>query len=444
MDFKEVNQILKEEFGNPNEIFQNISKNCIGSASIAQVHKAKLKSGEDVVIKVQRRNIYEIMSTDVKLFKRAIRLLHLNLLIKIVDLNSVLDEMYNVAKEEMDFEIEAKNLEEFRQNNCDVVYIGVPKVYKSLVTKKVLVMEYVEGINVTDKQELLNSGYDLEEIGLKLANNYIKQALDDGFFHADPHPDNMCIREGKIMFLDLGMMGRLSSRNKQLLKNAMNAIVANDTTELERILLSISTTTGSINHIKLRNEIQKILDKNVNEDIENINIVEFMSSVSKVLRENNIKLDKNITLLMRGICVIEGTLELISPNINLIMVFENKIRENTFDNVFSKGTLMNTGRNIVSGVNSLGELPTELLSFVKDINRGETKIDIEMANSDKQVDKLEKMLHQLVIGLLDAAVLLGACMVDNKILRAIYIILGTIFTIWLFIQMAKDHFHSGY
>ena len=437
MDFKEVNQILKEEFGNPNEIFQNISKNCIGSASIAQVHKAKLKSGEDVVIKVQRRNIYEIMSTDVKLFKRAIRLLHLNLLIKIVDLNSV-------SKEEMDFEIEAKNLEEFRQNNCDVVYIGVPKVYKSLVTKKVLVMEYVEGINVTDKQELLNSGYDLEEIGLKLANNYIKQALDDGFFHADPHPDNMCIREGKIMFLDLGMMGRLSSRNKQLLKNAMNAIVANDTTELERILLSISTTTGSINHIKLRNEIQKILDKNVNEDIENINIVEFMSSVSKVLRENNIKLDKNITLLMRGICVIEGTLELISPNINLIMVFENKIRENTFDNVFSKGTLMNTGRNIVSGVNSLGELPTELLSFVKDINRGETKIDIEMANSDKQVDKLEKMLHQLVIGLLDAAVLLGACMVDNKILRAIYIILGTIFTIWLFIQMAKDHFHSGY
>ena len=122
----------------------------------------------------------------------------------------------------------------------------------------------------------------------------------------------------------------------------------------------------------------------------------------------------------------------------------NKIKENTFNDIFSKGSLMNTSRNIISGVNSLSELPTELLSFVKDVNRGETKIDIEMANSDKQVDKLEKMLHQLVIGLLDAAVLLGACMVDNKILRAIYIILGTIFTVWLFIQMAKDHFHSGY
>ena len=319
------------------------------------------------------------MSTDIKLFKRAIRLLHLNLLIKIVDLNSVLDEIYNVAKEEMNFEIEAQNLEEFRQNNYDIVYIDVPKVYKNLVTKKVL----------------LNSGYDLEEIGLKLSNNYIKQALDDGFFHADPHPDNMCIRDGKIMFLDLGMMGRLNSRHKQLLKNAMNAIVKNDITELEHVLISISTTTGSINHTKLRNEIQKVLDKNVTEDIENINIIEFMSSVSKILRDHNIKLDKNITLLMRGICVIEGTLELISPNINLIMVFENKIKENTFNDIFSKGSLMNTSRNIISGVNSLSELPTELLSFVKDVNRGETKIDIEMANSDKQVDKLEKMLHQL-------------------------------------------------
>lgn len=419
MDFKEVSQILKEEYGNTNEIFQTISQTCIGSASIAQVHKAKLISGEDVVIKVQRKNIYETMSMDVKLFKKAIKILHLNLIIKIIDLSSVIDEIYTVAKEEMDFEIEAKNLEEFKENNRDIAYVDVPKVYKNLVTKKVLVMEYIEGIKLNDKKTLINQGYDLEEIGLKLANNYIKQALDDGFFHADPHPDNIFIRGGKIVFLDLGMMGRISSRNKKLLKDAMKAIVKNDITELEHILLNISTTTGPINHTKLRAEIQKILDKNANEDIQNINIVEFSVSVSKVLKENNIKLDKNITLLMRGICVIEGTLEAISPNINLLMVFENKIQEESFNEIFSKEMLINTGKNFVTGANSLSALPNELLSFVRDINRGETKIDIEMANSDKQVNKLEKMLHQLVIGLLDAAILLGACIVNNQVLRYI-------------------------
>lgn len=444
MDFEEVTQILNEEYGDTTEIFESISPTCIGAASIAQVHRAKLTTGEDVVIKVQRKNIYETMSMDVKLFKKAIKLLHLNLIIKIIDLNQVIDEIYNVAKEEMDFEIEAKNLEEFKENNCDILYVDVPKVYKNLVSKKVLVMEYIEGINLVNKKTLVDQGYDTEEIGLKIANNYIKQALDDGFFHADLHPDNICIRDGKIIFLDLGMMGRINNKNKSLMKNAMKAIVRNDIKELEHVLLSMSTTTGSVNHIKLRNEIQSILDKNANEDIENINIVEFSISVSKVLKDNNIKLDKNITLLMRGICVLEGTLELISPKINLIMVFENKLQEDSLSELFSKEMLLNTGRNLMNGANSLSVLPNELLNFIRDINRGETKIDIEMANSDKQVNKLEKMLHQLVIGVLDAAVLLGACIVNNNFLRYSYIALGSVFTIWLFIQMAKDHFHDGY
>ena len=194
----------------------------------------------------------------------------------------------------------------------------------------------------------------------------------------------------------------------------------------------------------MRAEIQNVLDKNVNEDIQNINVIEFTNSVSTILRKNNLKLDNNITLLMRGICVIEGTLEEITPNINLSIVLNNKLKENSIKEMFSKEMIINTGKNIAVGANSLSELPSELLNFVKDLNRGETKIDIEMANSDKQVDKLEKMLHQLIIGFLDAAVLLGACVVNNNTLRYIYLVFAVIFTIWLFKEMLKDHFHNGY
>ena len=248
---------------------------------------------------------------DVRLLKKAIGVLHLNLIIKIMDLNTVIDEIYNVAREEMNFEIEANHLEEFRENNIDIAYVGVPKIYKNFVTKKVLVMEYING-------------------------------------------------------------------------------------------------------------------------------------VSTILRKNNIRLDKNITLLMRGICVIEGTLESISPDINLLMVLNNKIKENSLNQVFSKEMLINTGRNFVTGANSLSELRNELLGFVKDVNRGEIKFGIEIANSDKQVDKLEKILHQLVIGVLDAAVLLGASMVANDVLRGIYLFLAVVFSVWLFVQMTRDHFHRGY
>ena len=119
MSFEEVSEILNEEYGDTSNIFQSISKTCIGSASIAQVHKAKLKSGEDVVIKVQRKNVYETMSMDVKLLKKAIRLLHLNLIIKTINLANIIDEIYYTAKEEMNFQIEANHLEEFKDNNID-------------------------------------------------------------------------------------------------------------------------------------------------------------------------------------------------------------------------------------------------------------------------------------------------------------------------------------
>ena len=288
MSFTDVYEILEKELGNVNNIFERISENPIGSASMAQVHRAKLKTGEDVAIKVQRKNIYETMTMDVKLLKRAINLLHLNSIIKIMDLNNVIDEIYNVAKEEMNFELEAEHLEEFKENNADIAYITVPKVFEKYVTKNVLVMEYINGLSLNEIQTLKQNGYNLEEIGLKLSNNYLKQALDDGFFHADLHQDNIFIYEGKIVFLDLGMMGRLSNRSKKMLNKAMNAIIKNDIVELEQLLLAISTTTEEIDHRKLRNDIKIFIDKNANEDIKNINIIEFVKSVSDVLINNNI------------------------------------------------------------------------------------------------------------------------------------------------------------
>ena len=239
-------------------------------------------------------------------------------------------------------------------------------------------------------------------------------------------------------------MGRISNRYKKILNNAMKAIVRNDIPEIEHLLLSISTVKGNINHMKLRTEIQQVIDRNVNEDIQDIDIVKFIDSVSTILRKNNIKLDNNITLLIRGICVIEGTLESLTPNINLLLVLKNKIKEDSIKEMFSEEMITNAGKHLVTSANSLSQLPGELLSLVRDVNRGETKIDIEMANSDKQVDKLEKMLHQLVIGFLDAAVLLGASMVNNEILRWIYLGAAGIFSGWLFTQMIIDHFHKGY
>ncbi len=444
MSFIEVKEILELQYGNLTDVFATINKVPIGSASIAQVHKAKLLTGEEVVIKVQRKNIYDTMFLDVKLMKKAINILHLNSIIKIINLTEILDEMFETAKEELNFEIEAKHLEEFRENNKEINYISAPKVYKNLICKNILVMEYIEGISLDNKEELIKNGYELKEIGEKLAENYITQAIDDGFFHADPHPDNILVKDGKIVYIDLGMMGRLSSKNKELLKKCMKAIIREDSYEIERILLEMCDYNNTqINNTKLIKGIERILSKYLTENIKDINTLSFLNDVFSMLKDNKLKLNKGITMLIRGIVIIEGTLETLTPDLNLFIVLYGRVKNDTIKEMLSKESMLKNAGNIINAATVLPKIPNEMYNLLATVNRGESKIGIEMTNSDKQIDKLENMLHQVIIGILDAAVILGATMVNNTVLRNIYIVLAIFLTIWLIIKMFIDYVHKG-
>ena len=128
----------------------------------------------------------------------------------------------------MNFLTEGSNLEEFARRNKDIAFVGAPKMYHEYTNRYVLVMEYIDGYAVDDKENLLRDGYDLEEVGIKLIDNYIKQVMDDGFFHANLHPGNVKIRGGKIIWIDMGMMGRLTERDRELIGNAVEGIAMSD------------------------------------------------------------------------------------------------------------------------------------------------------------------------------------------------------------------------
>ena len=181
MPFVEVARVLEDAYGvSWDVIFQKIEETPLGAASIAQVHRAVLQDGSQVVIKVQRRGIYETMARDIALLKKAVRLLPPVSLKGMVDLDMVLDELWSVTREEMNFLTEAANMEEFRKQNEEVVFVGVPKLYQEYTTTHVLVMEYIDGIGIDDKETLRTNGYDLDEIGSKLADNFIRQVIEDG------------------------------------------------------------------------------------------------------------------------------------------------------------------------------------------------------------------------------------------------------------------------
>ena len=440
MSYEKVLEILDREYnGKTNEIFKSIEEVPIGSASIAEVHKAVLNDESEVVIKIQRENIYDLMAMDVRLLKKIIDLLKIDKIFdSVFNFNDIIDEMFETAKEEMNFLIEASHTEEFYEKNKNILYIRSPKVYREYTTSKSLVMEYMDGIRINDFITLDEHGYDRDEIGKKLAANYIKQALDDGYFHADPHTENLKIKDGKIIYLDFGMMGRLSKRDRELLSKCILAILRDDVTEVAHILLAFGKTRGQVDHMVLKNDIKRVLDKNKSQDIADIDIKDFMNDFLAMLSNNHISLPKDVTMLIRGIIVLEGVLRSVSPNINLMQILSTHIKpDNIFDEEKAKRFLQKASQ---SGTD-LVYLPNEMLSFLKGVNSGELRFNIELNDSKHQMRNLEQLVHLCMVTILDVAYILGTSLIvmqsngDLPFIFYVYLVLGGICTVWIFYKM---------
>ena len=331
MPFSQVEEVIKDSFGYSwKEIFEYIDEKPLGSASIAQVHRARLKSGEEVVVKVQRKGIHDIMSKDIALLHRAVKLVPPISIKGIVDLDMVLNEMWAVAQEEMNFMTEAANMEEFARNNRDVAFVSTPKLFRKYTTTHVLVMEYIDGIKIDDKAALTDAGYDLEEIGSKFVDNYIRQVIEDGFFHADPHPGNVCIRDGKIVWMDMGMMGRLSERDKKQISNAVYGIALNDIGMIEDAVLAIGDFRGEPDSARLYKDIKTLIGKYGSLDMGQIDVAVFLQEIMDVMKNNKVAMPNGFTMLARGLTQMEGVLADIAPDINMAEIAAARLKQDMF------------------------------------------------------------------------------------------------------------------
>ena len=262
MSFAEVTEVIENSYGCAwTEVFASMEQKPLGSASIAQVHRAVLRDGDQVVVKVQRKGIYETMARDIGLLRKAVRLLPPMSIKGVVDLDMVLDELWSVTREEINFLTEASNMEEFTRRNQDVAYVAVPRLYQEYTATHVLVMEYIDGFSLDDREGLLAQGYDLKEIGTKLVDHYIKQVMDDGFFHADPHTGNIRIRDGKIVWIDMGMMGRLSERDRQLIGRAIQGVAAGDVSMIQEVVIALGEFKKTPDPSHLYEGIRELLAK---------------------------------------------------------------------------------------------------------------------------------------------------------------------------------------
>lgn len=406
---------LRQEYDVPlEEIFDAIDDVPLGSASVAQVHKARLVTGEDVAIKVQRPGIREVMAQDIDIMRSIAK--HAKRIMggeQFLDIQSVVEELWQSFREETDFLVEAKSLGEFRHNNRDCQYVTCPKPYLGLCTEHVVVMQYKEGIPISRLDLLRDAGYDLQEIGIKLVDNYVSQMLDDGFFHADPHPGNIVIAEGKIVYLDLGMTGRLSSHERDALSQMLYALGTMDTPQLKEGLLrfAVDTDTTAIDHSRLLSDIDAVVQNYGTASLAELDLSKCLGAIVTLARRNEIELPSSVTMLARSLVTLEGTVDDLLADESVVGIVAKHIG--------SKTTLFDMLRNDARDLTRESRLATHGLlkamgqtSLAMDmLTRGQLRMRMDVPGSEDPIADFSHAFDRLTMGIIIAGLFIGSSVI---------------------------------
>lgn len=410
MDFSVVKEIVQREYNQSwDGIFASIDEHAMGSASIAQVHRASLLNGDRVVIKVQRPGIYEVMAKDIALLKRAISILNL---VRdsdgVVNLESIVDEMWEIAKQEMDFLLEADHIEEFAHLNKDDENILCPKVNRQLTTQRILVMECMDGIPLDDGEGLQAACVDMERIGRRLGINYVKQMIDDGFFHADPHPGNIWVKDGRIIWLDLGMMGRLSVRDRNSFRHAIMALVTNDVYGMKEAVLALGVPRGKVDHIQLYDDVAALMAQYGDLDFEHLKAGEVARKILMVLKSNNIAIPHGFSMFARGVMIMEGVMTRCCPQVNFSEIFAKGLRVSMEKDFSWLAELNKFKRDSYMLMKKSMQLPEQISDILKMTLSGQTKVNLDLTGSQEPLQRLDSMINKMIMAIISAALLLGS------------------------------------
>ncbi|MBR3316697.1 MAG: AarF/ABC1/UbiB kinase family protein [Atopobiaceae bacterium] len=412
MDIETVYEQVEAQLGKPvDELFERFDEAPLGSASVAQVHRARLTSGEEVAVKVQRPGIVETITDDFALLEKVVGMSELvGESTQGVSLKEIVAELEHTSKSELDFTNEASNLEYFLKNNEGREGVHSPRCYRNLCTEAILVEEYVRGPEVGDETFIETlSDTQRDWLGRLIADNFAAQVLVDGFYHADPHAGNVILVEDGICWIDFGMMDSMTSKERQTITDMIVAIVKRDSYALKRCVLQVATPRTVIDHGKLLDMCERIIDEYADSDLESFNTAQLLSELTAMLNENGYDLDPFITNFARALITIEGTVKELAPQVNIMECLSSYVDMN-----FNIESLSRDARRlalkVLQGADDLAGLPTKTVETMDMLQKGQLKVNGEVGVERHSITTFQAVADGLIRAILAGAVFLGSCM----------------------------------
>ncbi|MBJ6725886.1 ABC1 kinase family protein [Geomesophilobacter sediminis] len=409
--YEEIHAQIERELGVLVELrFAELNREAIAAASIAQVHRARLHSGEEVVVKVRRPDVEKLVETDIDIMLGMAMLLERHIpRSDIYDPVGVVREFAHTIRRELDLSREGHTIEKIRDNFQGDATLYFPKVYWEATARGVLTIEYVAGIKVNDNAALDAAGLNRREIARRGAHAFLKMVLNHGFFHGDPHPGNVLILpQNVICLLDFGMVGRLTSSLKAYLTDVLGAVINRDVEELVHTILTAGDNTDNVDVNGLKRALADFIDSYYEIPLREIEVGRMLMEFIDIISTYRIKIDPDLTMLVKVLVVIEGMGRQLDPEFDMVEHLRPFLTQ-AFHEKHSPGRVVREMGGAIDAYLSLAKnLPRDFREILNKINRNKFRIDLEHRGLDRFSRELDRSANRLSLSMIIAALIIGS------------------------------------
>ncbi len=436
-----VEQVISQEFKKPvHEIFSHIDPKPLGSASIAQVHKARM-AGKAVAIKVQRPDIAKKFSADIDIIRYIGKKLQKHLQNNI-NIAQIIDEFERYTKKELNFTIEASHIDTIR-SELKARQVVVPKVFWSHTTEKVLTMEYLDGIKIAEIKKA-----ERPHIARVLLDAFIDQVFQHGTFHADLHPGNVLIlKDGRVGLLDFGIVGHLDAKTRKLGLELYLAILEKNAQAISEVLLKYGTPSSKTNIQAFTRAVSELVNEWWDNDPEKRRVTHLVHQLFILCAKHHIRTPGDTILLGKGMITIEATARQIDPKFDFVKYSQPKIAQLLKQQRTPTKLITRFTKTSIAFAKALAELPTRTLEAVDNLHREGLSINLKDNQFRHLGQDINLSSNRLSYSMIAAALILaGALMIDigpkigtYSIISVLSLSVATIFVLTLFISVAREH-----
>lgn len=406
--FKEI--IEKETNKKIDVLFQYLDNQPIGSASIGQVHRARLTTGEDVVVKVQRPDAEKKVITDLNLLREFVRLTENYFKnVGITNPKEIVDTFEQSMLKELDYTTEARSIQQFINLYSKISFLRIPKPFPALSTSKVLITEFTSGCKINETNLMAEWGLDPKLIAEKTLKIYLSQIFRFGLFHADPHPGNILVNPaGKISLIDFGMVGKLTKNQRINFAKMLYSLVRQDAKSMASSLRRLTIKSEIADLQNFENDLQELIDDIILLDVGQIGMKEIVIKLQNVLYKYKLHIPGSVFLILRALAILEGVIRTISPNIKIIdfiKPYSKRILKEQYNPKNIKADIFSSYDQLLS---LMYNSPLELKYILQKVRSGDLKTNIEIIEYERFLRKSDTFVNKLVFSILISALIIGA------------------------------------